>query len=101
MHNFIFHTSHSGSTLLAYLLKNFCDVYTEPKWTHEMIDNHSSTEYLQENLDQYKTGIIKFPSEFCYMAPQLNGKKIFLYRDLKNHLFKFINHGYAEHYANV
>lgn len=86
MINQIYHTSHCGSTLLICLLKEVAKVYSEPFWTHQVI-NHD-VDFFQ-HIGQYDNSIIKFPSALCHFAYQSNGKKIFLYQ-LKQHLFKIL-----------
>lgn len=87
MINQIYHTSHCGSTLLISLLKEVTEAYSEPFWTHQVI-NHNIDFF--EYIIQYNTGTIKLPSPLCHFASQSNGKKIFLYRQLKQHLFKIL-----------
>jgi len=76
----IFHTSHCGSTLLATLLKDSLDTYCEPHWTayqdcryFMMAKNHT---------------LVKYPSYSSMACRILPGKKIFIYRRLKDHLQK-------------
>ena len=83
----IYHTSHCGSTLLTSLLKDVIPAYSEPLWCHQVM--HYGVDFFK-NLDQYENGIIKFPSGLCHFAHQTKGKKIFLYRQLKQHLFKIL-----------
>lgn len=80
----IFHTSHSGSTLLAYMLAPFKEVYSEPAWTHEIIRDKKSPASIEtsENI------LYKYPSGLCHLAPKVSGPKIFLYRNLGEHLLK-------------
>jgi len=87
MINQIYHTSHCGSTLLISLLKDITQAYSEPSWSHQVI--RDSADFF-ENIDQYNGGIIKLPSALCNYAYQTEGKKIFLYRQLKQHLFKIL-----------
>jgi len=87
MINQIYHTSHCGSTLLISLLKEVTEAYSEPFWTHQVI-NHNIDFF--EHIGQYNAGTIKLPSALCHFASQSNGKKIFLYRQLKQHLLKIL-----------
>lgn len=80
----IFHTSHCGSTLLAYLLAPYAEVYTEPAWTHELIREKKYPKQLSS-----PEGVIhKYPSGLCHLAPVTLGPKLFLYRNLGEHLIK-------------
>jgi len=84
MNGSILHTSHSGSTLLAYLLSPLAEVYSEPIWTHQMIQEKRS---LQQ-IDSMEGVIVKYPSGLCHLAPNIKGSKVFLYRNLGEHLLK-------------
>lgn len=98
MINQIYHTSHCGSTLLVSLLKDVIPTYSEPFWCHQVIRHNVN---FFENLQQYQNGVIKLPSGLCYFAYQTEGKKIFLYRQLKQHLFKILFEnriGYIDYY---
>lgn len=87
--NHIFHTSHCGSTLLSSMLSSVAKVYSEPSWTHEFFRSHSVD--FHKNLEQYSDdSIIKYPSGLCNFAPETEGKKVFLYRNLRNHLFHIL-----------
>ncbi|NBP02570.1 MAG: hypothetical protein EBU90_21110 [Proteobacteria bacterium] len=95
--NQIFHTSHCGSTLMASLLKSSAKVYTEPSWTHSFWDSKNNI-IFNRMMKNYDYGsVIKFPSPLCNYSDNFPGKKVFLYRNLRRHLFKikhikFINH---------
>jgi len=89
MINQIYHTSHSGSTLLISLLKEVTKAYSEPSWCHNIISNDINHIFF-ESMSQYNSGTIKFPSGLCHFAHRIGGKKIFLYRQLKHHLFKIL-----------
>lgn len=88
MINQIYHTSHCGSTLLVSLLKDITSAYSEPFWSHQVI--HYDIDFFK-NFDQYENGVIKLPSGLCQFAYQTQGKKVFLYRQLKQHLFKILS----------
>ena len=77
---FLFHTSHCGSTYLASLLSKSIPTFTEPYWSDSL-----------NILKNEKNYLVKLPSRFCYFSVNLNNKKIFLYRNLKNHLQKVKN----------
>ena len=84
--NQIYHTSHCGSTLMATLLANSTTVYCEPSWTSSLLDG-------KLNLDNVT---IKFGSGWCPFSNKLPGKKVFLYRKLKHHLFKIKSSHYID-----
>lgn len=87
MINQIYHTSHCGSTLLISLLKESAISYAEPSWTHNVIQRGDN---FFRFINEYDNGIIKLPSGLCNYAYQTEGKKIFLYRKLKQHLTKIL-----------
>lgn len=88
MINQIYHTSHCGSTLLISLLKDYTEAYSEPSWCHNVV--RYDLNFL-EFISQYNSGVIKLPSGLCNYAHQTEGKKIFLYRKLKQHLHKILS----------
>ena len=93
----ILHTSHCGSTLLAYLLSPLAEVYSEPSWTHQMIRERKSP----QRIDSIEGVIVKYPSGLCHLAPNITGPKIFLYRNLGEHLLKLVantDSTYIEYY---
>ena len=97
MNGSILHTSHSGSTLLAYLLSPLAEVYSEPIWTHQMIREKRSPQeiYPTEGI------IVKYPSGLCHLAPNIKGSKVFLYRNLGEHLLKIranVDSTYIDYY---
>lgn len=84
----IYHTSHCGSTLMASLLKDCgLPVYTEPSWTHDMIQERGPRVFNKE-MKEYDNSIIKFPSAMCNFSDHFYGEKVFLYRKLNAHLLK-------------
>jgi hypothetical protein len=84
----IYHTSHCGSTLLVKLLSEVISSYSEPSWCHKII-NGENIDFFEE-IKKYDESLIKFPSGFCHFATHVDNKKVFLYRNLKNHLFKLL-----------
>jgi len=93
MNNYsIFHTSHCGSTLLAGMLSESLPTLTEPDWSHR-IHKHpgkkNTIEFINSNLTD--NTLVKYSSAFCYVAPFVAGKKVFLYRTLQSHLEKMIS----------
>jgi hypothetical protein len=90
MINQIYHTSHCGSTLMATLLANSTVVYAEPSWINNLIQNEKLIEELTDNT------VIKFQSSLCHYSGYLSGKKVFLYRKLKHHLYKIKSSNYTD-----
>ncbi len=82
--NQIYHTSHCGSTLMATLLANSTTVYCEPPWTSSLLNGDLELDNVT----------IKFGSGWCPFSNELSGKKVFLYRKLKHHLFKIKSSNY-------
>ena len=76
----IFHTSHCGSTLIATLLKDSIETFCEPSWT-----GFQDCRYLMSHEDNK---LVKYPSYASMASRVLKGKKVFLYRKLKDHLEK-------------
>lgn len=95
----IFHTSHCGSTLLASLLSKSIPTLTEPSWSHELKNKENPIEHIEKNhLDGQ---LIKYSSVYCYLMPQTEGKKVFLYRPLISHLNKLKNSQEITFHLNV
>ena len=79
----LFHTSFCGSTLLASILSEVSPVLTEPSWTHDTITEKS----CKIDFSKQKTKeIIKYPSALCHGIPYYNGKVVFIYRSLVEHI---------------
>ncbi len=76
----IFHTSHCGSTLLATLLKDSIEAYCEPEWTRSL--------YMDNIYSAKDNTLVKYPSFQSMACRILSGKKIFLFRKIKDHLEK-------------
>ena len=89
--NQIYHTSHCGSTLMATLLANSTIVYCEPPWSENILLNDDL-----EIPNDFNNIVIKFGSGWCPFSNNLPGKKVFLYRKLKHHLFKIKSSHYIE-----
>jgi hypothetical protein len=81
--NQIYHTSHCGSTLMATLLTGSAVVYCEPPWTQNILLNDDVQ--IPEDIGNI---VIKWGSGWCPFSNKLPGQKVFLYRKLKQHLFK-------------
>lgn len=92
----IFHTSHCGSTLLASILSKSIPTITEPSWSHRIHKQPGKTNtinFISSNL--VSNTLVKYSSMYCYVAPLVDGKKIYLYRTLQSHLEKMLsNSGY-------
>jgi|688.fasta_scaffold482412_2 hypothetical protein len=89
--NQIYHTSHCGSTLMATLLANSTIVYSEPSWASNLLFNKDL-----ELTEDYNNIVVKFGSGYCPFVNNIPGKKVFLYRKLKHHLFKIKSSSYIE-----
>jgi hypothetical protein len=75
---------------MATLLANSTIVYAEPSWIHNLIQNDKLIEELTDNT------VIKFQSSLCHYSGYLAGKKVFLYRKLKHHLYKIKSSNYTD-----
>ena len=84
----IYHTSHCGSTLVASLLSTVVPSYSEPFWCHKIFKGENVD--FHEEIKKYENSVIKLPSGLCHFAYETDDKKIFLYRNLKNNLFKLL-----------
>ena len=99
----IFHTSHCGSTLLASMLSKSIPTITEPSWSHRLHKQPGKTNtinFISSNL--VDDTLVKYPSMYCYVAPLVGGKKIYLYRTLQSHLEKMLsNSGYLVYNSEI
>jgi len=85
----IFHTSHCGSTLLACMLSSSVDTITEPKWSHDIVSTNDMTKKIQLIKDNHKDHLlVKYSSLCTEVAPNIDGKKVFLFRNILDHLNK-------------
>lgn len=82
----IFHTSQCGSTLLGALLSKSLPTRNEPDWSHKIAEQTNPLEFVKQNASDNE--IIKYPSVYCYLMPQIEGKKVFVYRSLASHIKK-------------
>lgn len=90
--NQIYHTSHCGSTLLSAMLSPVFDVYTEPTWSHRIVQGLTDDYALQ--INKYaELDVVKLPSGLCHHAAQTDGKKVFIYRKLRPHLMEMFLNG--------
>jgi hypothetical protein len=89
--NQIYHTSHCGSTLLAAMIAPCFDVYTEPSWSHRIVQK--ITDDYSAKINAYKeSDVVKLPSGLCHYAVETDGLKVFIYRKLRHHLMEmFLN----------
>jgi len=85
----IYHTSHCGSTVLAVTLAQDMEVYAEPDWAHRPTQGYEEF-FLSDMKRLNETAVVKLPSATCVFAPQSEGKKVFIYRNLKPHLRKMV-----------
>ena len=96
----IFHTSNCGSTLLATLLRNNIKPFSEPTWIDKIYlqkpdeffkeYNHSKWDDIVKRKKLYHEDntLVKYPSYASFLSKVVSGKKIFLYRDLRDHIEK-------------
>jgi hypothetical protein len=73
------------------------EVYSEPSWTHQLIHERKSP----KRIDPSEGVIVKYPSGLCHLASLIGGPKIFLYRNLGEHLLKLranIDSTYIDYY---
>lgn len=85
----IFHTSHCGSTLLACMLSSSVDTITEPKWSHEIRFTNNMAKKIQLIKENHKDNLlVKYSSLCTEVAPKVDGKKVFLFRNILDHLNK-------------
>lgn len=85
----IFHTSHCGSTLLACMLSNSVDTITEPKWSHDIRELPDMNDKIKVVNQNHKDNLLVKYSSLCTdIAPNLEGKKVFLFRNILDHLIK-------------
>ena len=83
----IFHTSHCGSTLLACMLSNSIDTVTEPTWSHNIRQLPDMNDKMKVVNENHKDNLlVKYSSLVTDIAPNLEGKKVFLYRNILDHL---------------
>jgi len=85
----IFHTSHCGSTLLACMLSKSIPTLTEPDWSHDarnIEDIWEKVDFVKQHHPQET--LVKYSSLICDVAPHIEGKKVFLYRNFEDHLRK-------------
>jgi hypothetical protein len=87
---FIFHTAQCGSSLLVTLLgtSNY-HTYSEPSWSHALIRENIFPDRYEERDDV----IVKLPSGLCCTATVTNSPKVFLYRKLKDHIYRHLLKG--------
>lgn len=83
----IFHTSHCGSTLLACMLSNSIDTITEPKWSHDIRELSDMNDKIKVVNENHKDNLLVKYSSLCTdIAPNVEGKKVFLFRNILDHL---------------
>jgi len=95
----IFNTSRCGSTLLTCLLSKSVTSYSEPDWLHEICDIQDMSKKIEMIKQFHKPNtLIKYSSMHCDVAPHLDCKKVFLYRNFDDHLKKLNPHPQTKHY---
>lgn len=80
----IYHVSRCGSTLLTSLLSTVTTAYSEPSWSSSLLLGIDPL----KNIKTFYGSVVKFPSMVSCFPTNFNGKKIFLYRPLAQHLCK-------------
>jgi len=74
------------------MLAPIFDVYTEPTWSHRIVQGLTDDYPLQ--INKYKANdVIKLPSGLCHHAAQTDGSKVFIYRKLRHHLMEMFLNG--------
>lgn len=98
----IYHTSHCGSTLLTALLSQSTAAFAEPLFKdlipsaeeigYTITDHNLQTFYdYITNVPRYKNTVVKLNSSLCFTSVYNSNKKIFLYNNLKRHMYKYVN----------
>lgn len=107
----IYHTSHCGSTLLTAILAQNNIAFAEPNFSELImpseqlgysIDNSNYkqvVDYLQYT-PKWANVVIKFSTAGNMTSIFNKKKKVFLYNNLKRHMFKYINHRRIDNYMN-
>jgi hypothetical protein len=87
MKHHIFHTLDSKALRLACLLSKSIPTLTEPSWSIEALEIQDLWEKVYFVSKNHTEDIlVKYPSQLCDVMPHVEGKKVFIYRDLKDHL---------------
>lgn len=86
----IFHTAQCGSSLLVSLLgTSNLHTYSEPSWTHAFIENNRVPDYIPSEKE-VEDFVVKLPSGLCRLAPLTDKPKVFLYRELRDHIYRHL-----------
>lgn len=80
----IHHVARCGSTLLTFLLSQVSEAYSECGWSNGPLVGADPF----KTIDRYYNTVVKFPSMISALPVRFEGKKVFLYRPLSQHLCK-------------
>jgi hypothetical protein len=73
------------------MLSRSIPTLTEPDWSHEarnINDLWEKVDFVKQHHP--KDTLVKYSSLICEVAPHMDGKKVFLYRNFEDHLKKLI-----------
>lgn len=71
------------------MLSRSIDTVTEPKWSHKIRFTEDLEAKLKLVKDNHKDNLlVKYSSLCTEVAPHIEGKKVFLYRNFESHLKK-------------
>jgi len=71
------------------MLSSSVDTVTEPKWSHEIRFTNDMAKKIQLIKDNHKDNLlVKYSSLCTEIAPNIDGKKVFLFRNILDHLNK-------------
>lgn len=82
--NQIYHVARCGSTLLTYLLSQVTKAYAESLWARSVLIGVDPF----KTAHKYYGSVVKFQSMVTCFPTRFDGKKVFLYRPLAQHLSK-------------
>lgn len=80
----IYHVARCGSTLLTFLLSQVSEAYSECGWAMGPLIGADPF----KTIEKYNGCVVKFPSMVAALPVRFEGKKVFLYRPLAQHLCK-------------
>jgi hypothetical protein len=84
---YIFHTLDSKALKLACLLSKSIPTLTEPSWSIEALEIQDLWERVDFVSKNHTEDIlVKYPAETCNVMPHVEGKKVFIYQDFKEHI---------------
>lgn len=71
------------------MLSSSVDTITEPKWSHEIRFTNNMAKKIQLIKENHKDNLlVKYSSLCTEVAPNIDGKKVFLFRNILDHLNK-------------